>query len=62
MTTALLQSKYDQSIDTSLYTISNLADNDYCVQTSKAGWTAWKRGPAGVIKVDKSTATSAICT
>ena len=51
MTTALLQSKYDQSIDTTAYTVANLAVADYCVSTTKGGWTAWKRGPAGTIKV-----------
>jgi prepilin-type N-terminal cleavage/methylation domain-containing protein len=61
MTMNLLNSKYDQSIDVTAYTLSNLADNDYCVKTSKAGWTAWKRGPAGTIKVDTSTSTN-ICT
>ena len=51
MTMALLQSKYDQSIQTANYTVSNLAVANYCVQTSKGGWTAWKLGPAGVISV-----------
>jgi type IV pilus assembly protein PilA len=51
MTTALLQSKYDQSIVTTAYTVANLAVADYCVSTTKGGWTAWKRGPAGTIKV-----------
>ena len=61
MTMALLQTKYDQSIDTTAYTISNLAVADYCVQTTKGGWTAWKRGPGGVIKVDVA-GSAAICT
>ena len=51
MSMALLQSKYDQSIQTGNYTVSNLAVANYCVQTSKGGWTAWKLGPAGVISV-----------
>ena len=51
MTMALLQSKYDQSIDTTAYTVANLAVADYCVSTTKGGWTAWKRGPGGTIKV-----------
>ena len=61
MTMALLQTKYDQSIDTTAFTISNLAVADYCVQTTKGGWTAWKRGPGGVIKVDVA-GSAAICT
>jgi hypothetical protein len=61
MTMALLQTKYDQAINTGAYTVSNLAVADYCVQTTKGGWTAWKRGPAGNIQV--ATAGSAtICT
>jgi type IV pilus assembly protein PilA len=51
MTMALLQSKYDQSIQVGNYSVSNLAVTDYCVQTSKGGWTAWKHGPQGVISV-----------
>jgi type IV pilus assembly protein PilA len=61
MTMALLQSKYDQAIDTAAFTVSNLAVADYCVQTTKGGWTAWKRGPGGVIKVDVG-GSAAICT
>ena len=51
MTMALLKTNYDQSINTAAYTVSNLAVTDYCVQTSKGGWVAWKRGPAGTIQV-----------
>jgi type IV pilus assembly protein PilA len=61
MTMALLQTKYDQAINTGAYTVSNLAVADYCVQTTKGGWTAWKRGPAGNIQVDVAGA-AAICT
>jgi type IV pilus assembly protein PilA len=52
---------YDQSLDPAQYTISNLAVSDYCVQTTKGGWTAWKRGPAGSIKVAPA-GNGAICT
>ena len=61
MTMALLQTKYDQSIDTTAFTISNLAVADYCVQTTKGGWTAWKRGPSGTVKVAANGAAT-ICT
>ena len=53
MTIALLNSNYDQSIDTTagVYNLSMLASTDYCIYTSKGGWTAYKHGPAGVIGV-----------
>jgi prepilin-type N-terminal cleavage/methylation domain-containing protein len=54
MTTTLLQTKYDQSIITANYTVSNLGVSDFCVQTTKGGWTAWKRGPGGTIQVAAS--------
>ena len=63
MTLALLKSQYDQSIDTtstSPYGISNIAATDYCVTATIGGWSAWKRGPAGQIKVDKAGA-AAVC-
>ena len=63
MTMALLKSQYDQSIDTtstSPYGISNIAATDYCVTATIGGWSAWKRGPAGQIKVDKAGA-AAVC-
>ena len=61
MTMALLQTNYDQAINPAAYTVSNLAVTDYCVQTTKGGWTAWKRGPAGTISVAASGSAS-ICT
>ena len=61
MTMALLQTKYDQAIQVAAFTVSNLAVADYCVQTSKGGWTAWKRGPAGNITV-AATGSASICT
>jgi len=57
MTLSLLKSQYDQSIDTgstSPYGISNIAAADYCITATIGGWSAWKRGPAGQIKVDKA--------
>jgi len=61
MTMALLQTNYDQAINTAAFTVSNLAVSDYCVQTSKGGWVAWKRGPAGNIQV-APTGSASICT
>jgi type IV pilus assembly protein PilA len=61
MTMALLQTNYDQAIQTAAYTVSNLAVTDYCVQTSKGGWTAWKRGPSGNITV-AAAGSASICT
>jgi prepilin-type N-terminal cleavage/methylation domain-containing protein len=61
MTMALLQTNYDQAIQTAAFTVSNLAVADYCVQTSKGGWTAWKRGPSGNITV-AAAGSASICT
>ena len=63
MTMTLLKTKYDQAIDDTagVFTVSNLAVTDYCVQTSKGGWTAWKRGPGGTIKVS-AAGDASICT
>jgi type IV pilus assembly protein PilA len=66
MSLSVLKSTYDQSIDanasTTPYAISNLAPTDYCVTATIGGWTAWKRGPAGAIKVAKANAgTGVIC-
>lgn len=61
MTMDLLKTNYDQSIQTAAYTVSNLNVTDYCVQTTKGGWTAWKRGPAGTISVAPA-GNAAICT
>jgi prepilin-type N-terminal cleavage/methylation domain-containing protein len=61
MTMALLQTNYDQAIQAAAFTVSNLAVTDYCVQTSKGGWTAWKRGPGGNITV-AAAGSASICT
>jgi type IV pilus assembly protein PilA len=62
MTMALLQSNYDQSIVAANYTLANLTDTDYCVYTSKGGYTAFKKGPAGNIGVKTdATFSSATC-
>ena len=61
MTMNLLKTNYDQAINTAAYSVSNLAVADYCVQTSKGGWVAWKRGPAGNISV-APTGSASICT
>jgi type IV pilus assembly protein PilA len=62
LTLALLQSRYDPSIDTAKYTwdagytfvAPNDASNDYCVSTQQGGWTAVKKGPNGAIQVGKT--------
>ena len=61
MTMNLLKTNYDQAIQVAAFTVSNLAVADYCVHTSKGGWTAWKRGPAGNITV-AATGSASICT
>jgi prepilin-type N-terminal cleavage/methylation domain-containing protein len=61
MTMQLLHDNYDQAIAVASFSVSNLAVTDYCVQTTKGGWTAWKRGPAGVISV-AAAGNAAICT
>ena len=57
----LLKSNYDQSITSGNYTLDHLGVTDFCLQTSKGGWTAWKRGPAGAITVAQ-TGSASICT
>jgi type IV pilus assembly protein PilA len=62
LTLAILQSKYDPSIDPTKYTwdlgytfvAPNDASNDYCVSTQQGGWTAAKKGPIGAILVGKT--------
>jgi type IV pilus assembly protein PilA len=58
MTPGLLQTNYDQAINVAAYTIpaASLTVTDYCVYTSKGGWTAFKHGPSGNIGVVASTA------
>jgi type IV pilus assembly protein PilA len=53
MTMTLLKGAYDQSIDDAagVYNLSGLTATDYCVYTSKGGYTAFKHGPAGKIGV-----------
>jgi prepilin-type N-terminal cleavage/methylation domain-containing protein len=64
MTIALLKTNYDQSIDSTagVYNLSGLSATDYCLYTSKGGFTGFKHGPAGVItaKADASF-TAATC-
>jgi type IV pilus assembly protein PilA len=63
MTVTLLKTKYDQSLDDTagVYNIpaAQATTTDYCVYTSKGGWTAFKHGPAGVIGVKPATGTGA---
>ena len=56
MTPALLKAKYDQALDTAAYTVSGLTTTDYCIYTSKGGFTGFKHGPAGKIGVVADTA------
>ena len=64
MTVTGLKTNYDQSIDSTagVYNITGLTATDYCVYTSKGGFTGFKHGPAGVIsaKADASFS-SATC-
>ena len=56
MTPALLKTKYDQALDSAAYTVSGLTTTDYCIYTSKGGFTGFKHGPAGKIGVVADTA------
>ena len=51
MTMTLLKNTYDQSIDDTagVYNLSGLSSTDYCLYTSKGGFTGYKHGPAGKI-------------
>ncbi len=53
MTMTLLKTNYDQSIDDAagVYNLSGLSGTDYCVYTSKGGFTGFKHGPSGRIGV-----------
>jgi type IV pilus assembly protein PilA len=64
MTISLLNTKYDQSIDTTagVYNLALLSGTDYCVYTSKGGWTGFKHGPSGTIGVKADASfSSATC-
>jgi type IV pilus assembly protein PilA len=61
LTLAILQSKYDQSLDPTKYqwnptgfTPSPDSSSDYCVETTQGGWFAAKHGPNGPIQVGKT--------
>ena len=42
---------------------SNLSGSDYCIVAQEGNWTAWKRGPAGAIRVVEGPPTNAaVCT
>lgn len=58
MTVAALKTSYDQSIDTSKYTLEDLTASVYCVRTTEGSTTAWKTGPSGPISTTE-TASSA---
>ena len=66
LTLAILQAKYDPSIDPTKYTWnagytpSPDDSSDYCVSTNQGGWTAAKKGPNGAIQVGKNF-TQATC-
>jgi prepilin-type N-terminal cleavage/methylation domain-containing protein len=68
LTTSILQTKYDPSIDTAKYvwnptgyTPSPDTASDYCLETQQGGYIAVKKGPNGAITVGK-TFTAATCT
>jgi type IV pilus assembly protein PilA len=55
MTLALLQSNYDQAIDTSKYALSGLTTASYCISSNSGKWTAKKAGPATQIAVSDAS-------
>jgi type IV pilus assembly protein PilA len=64
MTPTLLKTNYDQSIDSTagVYNITGLTATDYCVYTSKGGFTGFKHGPAGTISAKPDASfSSATC-
>jgi type IV pilus assembly protein PilA len=55
MTLALLQSNYDQAIDTTKYTLNSLTTASYCISSNSGKWIAKKTGPAAQIAVSSAT-------
>jgi type IV pilus assembly protein PilA len=54
MTLALLQSNYDQAIDTTKYAVSGLTTTSYCISSQSGKWTAKKTGPSAQIAVSSA--------
>jgi type IV pilus assembly protein PilA len=54
MSLALLQSNYDQAIDTTKYAVSGLTTATYCISSSSGKWTAKKAGPSAQIAVSNA--------
>jgi type IV pilus assembly protein PilA len=54
MTLALLQSGYDQAIDTTKYAVSGLTTTSYCISSDSGKWTAKKTGPSAQIAVSSA--------
>jgi hypothetical protein len=49
MTLAILQSTYDQALDTSKYQLASATASTYCVEATSGGKTYFKAGPAATI-------------
>jgi type IV pilus assembly protein PilA len=55
MTLTLLQSNYDQAIDTTKYAVSGLTTSGYCISSQSGKWTAKKAGPSAQVAVSSAT-------
>ena len=55
MTLALLQSTYDQALDTSKYALSGTTASTYCMSSASGKWTAKKTGPASQIATSSAS-------
>ena len=55
MTLALLQSTYDQALDTSKYALSGTTASAYCMSSASGKWTAKKTGPASQIATSSAS-------
>jgi type IV pilus assembly protein PilA len=55
MTIALLQSNYDQAIDTSKYQLSGTTTSTYCISSDSGKWTAKKTGPSAQIATSSAS-------
>jgi type IV pilus assembly protein PilA len=49
MTPSVLQTTYDQAINTSLYTLTSLSTTSYCAKATVNSTTAYKSGPSGQV-------------
>jgi hypothetical protein len=55
MTLAILQTTYDQALDTSKYQLASATTSTYCVEATSGGKTYFKAGPAAPIAVGSCT-------